>query len=102
MNKVQLIRDKLRTSRIHQNSYADVRIMDFEFEIDDYGFPLSVRHERGDGNKGKLSFVYVGPYTILKRIGNGVYELEFPTLLVEVYPILHISLLKKCVGGNYQ
>ena len=26
------------------------------------------------------------------------YELEFPTELAAVHPVIHISLLKKCVG----
>ncbi|WMV59111.1 hypothetical protein MTR67_052496 [Solanum verrucosum] len=44
------------------------------------------------GKKGKLRPSYVGPYRILKRIGNVAYVLE-------LYPVFHISLLKKCVGN---
>ncbi|WMV45272.1 hypothetical protein MTR67_038657 [Solanum verrucosum] len=50
------------------------------------------------GKKGKLSPRYVGPYRILKRIGIVAYDLEFPADLAAVYPVFHISLLKKCVG----
>ncbi|WMV09133.1 hypothetical protein MTR67_002518 [Solanum verrucosum] len=49
------------------------------------------------GKKGKLSPRYVGPYRILKRVGNVAYELELPAQLATVHPIFHISLLKKCV-----
>ncbi|WMV42086.1 hypothetical protein MTR67_035471 [Solanum verrucosum] len=52
------------------------------------------------GKKVKLSPRYVGPYKILKRVGNVAYELEFPTELAAVYPVFHISLLKKCVGDQ--
>ena len=48
--------------------------------------------------KERLSPGYVGPYRILKRLGNVDYELYFPTELAVVYPIWHISLLMKCVG----
>ena len=42
--------------------------------------------------------MYVGPYKILKRLGNVAYKLEFPAELATVHPIFHISLLKKSVG----
>ncbi|WMV33195.1 hypothetical protein MTR67_026580 [Solanum verrucosum] len=48
--------------------------------------------------KGKLSHRYVGPYRILKRVGNVAYELELPAELAAVHLVFHISLLKKCVG----
>ncbi|WMV41348.1 hypothetical protein MTR67_034733 [Solanum verrucosum] len=50
------------------------------------------------GKKGKLSPWYIGPYRIAKRIGNVAYELELPQELAVVHPVLHISMLKKCMG----
>ena len=35
MEKVQLIRDKLKTTQSRQKSYADVRRRDLEFQVDD-------------------------------------------------------------------
>ena len=52
------------------------------------------------GKKGKLNPRYVGPYKILKRVGNVAYELELPTELAVVHPVFRISLLKKCVGDT--
>ncbi|WMV47156.1 hypothetical protein MTR67_040541 [Solanum verrucosum] len=46
------------------------------------------------GKKGKLSPRYIGPYRIVKRVGNVAYELE----LAAVHPVFHISMLKKCIG----
>ncbi|XP_049364355.1 uncharacterized protein LOC125829141 [Solanum verrucosum] len=40
MEKVQLIRDRLKTAQSHQKSYADVRRGDLEFEIDDWELEL--------------------------------------------------------------
>ncbi|WMV08941.1 hypothetical protein MTR67_002326 [Solanum verrucosum] len=60
MEKVQLIRNRLKKSQSCQKSYVDVRRRDLEFEIDDWIFS----------------------------------EVE----LAAVHPVLHISLLKKCVG----
>ncbi|WMV19864.1 hypothetical protein MTR67_013249 [Solanum verrucosum] len=49
------------------------------------------------GKKGKFSPRYIGPYRIAKRIGNVAYELELPQELAVVHPVLHISMLKKCI-----
>ncbi|WMV45004.1 hypothetical protein MTR67_038389 [Solanum verrucosum] len=46
----------------------------------------------------KAQSQYVGPYKILKRNGKVAYQLELPAELAAVYPVFHISLLKKCVG----
>ena len=35
MEKVQLIRDRLKTSQSRQKSYADVRRKELEFQVDD-------------------------------------------------------------------
>ena len=37
------------------------------------------------------------PYKTSKRIGNVTYELELPQELVIVHPVVHISMLKKCM-----
>ncbi|WMV50007.1 hypothetical protein MTR67_043392 [Solanum verrucosum] len=50
------------------------------------------------GKKGKLSPRYVGPYKILKCVEKVAYELKLPTELAPVHPVLHISMLKKCIG----
>ena len=38
MEKVQLIRDRLKTTQSHQKSYADVRRRELEFQVDDCFF----------------------------------------------------------------
>ena len=100
MEKVKLIRDRLKTTQIRQKSYADLRRRELEFQVDDWAF-LKVSPMKGVmifGKKGNLSPRYVGPYKILKSIGKVAYELELPEELAAVHPVFHISLLKKCVG----
>ena len=48
MDKVQLIRDRLKTSQSRQKSYADVRRRELEFQVDDWFFSESLTYERGD------------------------------------------------------
>ncbi|WMV41392.1 hypothetical protein MTR67_034777 [Solanum verrucosum] len=50
------------------------------------------------GKNGKLSPWYIGPYRISKRVGNVAYELELLSELETVYPVFHISMLKKCMA----
>ena len=38
MEKVKLIRDRLRTAQSRQKSYADVRRRELEFQVDDWVF----------------------------------------------------------------
>ena len=51
------------------------------------------------GKKGKVSPRYIGPYRIIKRVGNVVYELELSQELAAAHPIFHISM-KKCLGNS--
>ncbi|XP_069149163.1 uncharacterized protein [Solanum lycopersicum] len=100
MKKVQLIRDKLKTSQSRKKSYADVRRRELDFLVDDWVF-LKVSPVKGVmrfGNKGNINPRYLGLYKILKRFGKVAYELELPVELAAVRPVFHISLLKKCVG----
>ena len=39
------------------------------------------------GSKGKLSLRYVGPYEILKCVGEVAYELVLPVELLSVHPV---------------
>ncbi|XP_069144094.1 uncharacterized protein [Solanum lycopersicum] len=100
MEKVQLIRDRLKAAQSRQKSYANVRRRELEFQVDDWFF-LKVSPMKGVmrfDKKGKLSPRYVGPYKIMKRVGKVVYKLELSVELATVHPVFHISPLKKCVG----
>ena len=57
MEKVQLIRDRLKTAQSRQKSYAYVRRRELEFQVDDWVF-LKVSPMKGVmrfGKKGKIS-----------------------------------------------
>ncbi len=42
--------------------------------------------------------VYIILYTILRRVGNIAYELEFPFYLSSIHLVFHVTMLRKCVG----
>jgi hypothetical protein len=47
--------------------------------------------------EGKLSPRFIGPFKILKRVGEMAYQLELPDNLSEVHDVFHVSQLKKCL-----
>ena len=54
------------------------------------------------GKRGKLSPRYIGPFEVLKRVGEVAYELAFPPGLSGMHPVFHVSMLKKYHGNrNY-
>lgn len=40
----------------------------------------------------------MGPYLILRRVGNVAYQLDLPLSLGPVYLVFHVSMLKNFVG----
>ncbi|GKE48263.1 putative reverse transcriptase domain-containing protein [Tanacetum coccineum] len=100
IEKVVLIKEKLKVARDRQKSYADKRRKPLEFEVGDRVLlkvsPWSdvVRF----GKKGKLAPRYVGPFIILERIGLVAYRLMLPEELSSVHDTFHVSNLKKCMA----
>ena len=64
VEKVHLIRERMKAAQSRQKSYADQRRRPLEFSVGDYFF-LKVSPMRGVvrfGKKGKLSPRFVGPF----------------------------------------
>jgi hypothetical protein len=100
LEKVKIIRERLKTAQSRQKSYSDTRRRDLVFNVDDWVY-LKVSPMKGVvrfGKKGKLSPRYVGPYRIVRRVGKVAYELELPLEMAMVHPVFHVSMLRKCVG----
>ncbi|GJZ21756.1 putative reverse transcriptase domain-containing protein [Tanacetum coccineum] len=98
IDKVVLIKEKLKAARDHQKSYADNRRKPLEFDVGDRVL-LKVSPWKGVihfGTKGKFAPRYIGPFEILKRIGPVAYRLRLPEELSSVHDTFHMSNLKKC------
>jgi hypothetical protein len=82
-----------------QKSYADTQRRLLEFKEGDYVY-LKVSPLRGMRRfkvKGKLSPRFIGPFLILKRVGEVAYQLKLPDHLADVHDVFHVSQLKKCL-----
>ena len=50
------------------------------------------------GKEGKLTPRYVGPYEIFQRVGKVACDLKIPSELNSIHPILHVYIIRKCIG----
>ena len=47
------------------------------------------------GKLGKLSLRYIGPFEVLKCVGEVSYELDLPPGLSGVHLVFHVSMLNR-------
>jgi hypothetical protein len=97
--QVCIIGENLRVAQTRQKSYADNKRRPLEFEERNHVY-LKVSPLRGMRRfkvKGKLSPRLIGPFLILKRVGEVAYQLELPDHLSDVHDVFHVSQLKKCL-----
>ncbi|GKF44673.1 hypothetical protein Tco_0131225 [Tanacetum coccineum] len=52
------------------------------------------------GKRGKLNPHYIGPFTILAKVGTVSYRLVLPKQLSRVHSTFHVSNLKKCLSNE--
>jgi hypothetical protein len=93
------IQDNLRAVKSRQETYANKRSHPLEFEVGDHLY-LRVSPMKGVKRfqvKGKLAPHYIGPFSILEKIGTVASKLDLPSSLARVHDIFHMSQLKKCL-----
>ena len=86
----------MRSAQSKQKSYADKRRRPLEFEVGDMVF-VRIAPMKGVmrfGKRGKLSLRFIGPFDILKRIGDVAYKVALPPVLSDVHDVFHVSMLR--------
>ena len=97
--KIRVIQEKIRIAQSRQKSYADKRRRPLEFEEGDHVF-LRVSPMTGIGRSiraKKLNPRFIGPFQILKRVGQVAYHIALPPHLSNLHPVFHVSQLRKYV-----
>nr|GFB93790.1 reverse transcriptase domain-containing protein [Tanacetum cinerariifolium] len=98
--KIIQIKERLKTARSRQKSYADKRRKPLEFKVGDRVL-LKVSAWKGVvrfGKKGKLAPRFVGPFEIVECVGPVAYRLKLSQELSCVHDTFHVSNLKKCLA----
>ncbi|GKD77690.1 putative reverse transcriptase domain-containing protein [Tanacetum coccineum] len=92
------VKQRMQAAHDKQKSYADLKRKLMEFEVGDKVM-LKVLPWKGVvrfGKRGKLNPRFVGPFKVIKRVGDVAYKLELPEELSRVHKTFHMSNLKKC------
>ena len=101
---MKCIQEKLLAAQSRQKEYADRKVRDLEFMEGEQVLQkvLPMKGVMRFGKRGKLSSRYIGPFEVLKRVGEVAYELALPPGLSGVHPLFHVSMLKRYHGDeNY-
>ncbi|KAI3745760.1 hypothetical protein L6452_08167 [Arctium lappa] len=102
-DKVKGIRERLKASQDRQKSYADKKRRPVDFQVGDRVM-LKVSPWKGiirfrkRGKCGKLSPLFLGPFTILEKIGRQAYRLHLPPEMDGIHPTFHVCYLRKCLS----
>ena len=97
MNKVRVIRDRLKATQDRQKSYVDLHRREINYKVGDKVF-LKVSPWKGTihfDKKGKLNQHFIGPYEVIEKIGPVAYRLSLLSKLSQVHNVFHVSMLKR-------
>ena len=98
-DKVSIIQQRLKTAFDRQKSFANPKRNDVSFSAGDLVF-LKVSPMKGVmrfSKKGKLAPRYIGSFKIRSRVGAVAYRLVLPPELMRIYPVFHVSMLRKYI-----
>ncbi|XP_058786967.1 uncharacterized protein LOC131661440 [Vicia villosa] len=100
MEKVQLIRKKMKALQTIQKSYYDKRRKNLEFQARDHVF-LRVTSVTGVGRalkSKKLTPRFIGLYQISDRVGKVTYRVALPLIIADLHDVIQVSQLRKYIS----
>ncbi|XP_073317257.1 uncharacterized protein [Primulina huaijiensis] len=99
INKVAIIRERLKTAQDRQKRWADLKRRPLELEIGEKAYVkvLPMKGVVWFSKSGKLNPRYVGPFEILDKMGTLAYRLALPPDMSKIQNVFHISQLRKYI-----
>lgn len=95
-----ILKELLESAQNRMKIYADAKRPERVFEVNDWVY-LKLQPYRQTivaiRKNLKLPAMYFGPYQVLEKVGPVAYRLALPDTS-RVYPVFHVSQLKKVVG----
>ncbi|XP_073061681.1 uncharacterized protein [Primulina eburnea] len=100
VDKVKIVREKLKAAQDRQKSWADLKRRPVEFNIGEKAY-VKVSPMKGVvrfSKAGKLNPRYVGPFEILEMVGTLAYRLTLPPDMSRIHNVFHVSQLRKYIS----
>lgn len=97
-----MIQNHLKPTQDRQKSYANLKRQNIEFSEGIEVF-IKVSPMRGVmcfRVKGKLAPSFIGPFKVMKRIGEVAYQFQNPEKLVGFHNVFHVLMLKPYVHDS--
>ena len=91
----------LEQAQQRQAHFANQHRKEAEFEVDDEVM-LSTKNLPIKDRAPKLDPKFIGPYRIVKRVGQVAYELALPSTMRSLHPVFHVSKLRKPKESNIE
>lgn len=90
---LQLAKDHIRKAQQRQGHYANQHRRDIVFKVGDRVL-LSTEHLKliGENRSTKFANRYIGPFKVVRVVGQNAYELELPPQM-QIHPVINVSRL---------
>ncbi|XP_073031236.1 uncharacterized protein [Primulina eburnea] len=101
IDKVFMIKERLKTAQDRQKRWADLKRKPVEFEVDEKAY-VKVSPMKGVmwfNKTGKLNSRYVGHFEILEKVGTPAYRIALPPNMSRIQNVFHVSQLRKYISN---
>ncbi|XP_073049407.1 uncharacterized protein [Primulina eburnea] len=99
VDKVKIVREKLKAAQYRQKSWADLKIRSAEFDVGEKAY-VKVSPMRGVvrfSKAEKLNPRYVGPFEILEKVGTLACRLALPPNMSRIHNVFYVSQLRRYI-----